>query len=121
MITVNNENWCYWYMVSFMLCICFMLSSSFFFFFFFQAEDGIRDLTVTGVQTCALPISSSNGHEFKNGGKHTCVETAFAHMADGEDVLDALIAGVNILELDPAETSVGYGGLPNAEDRKSVV
>src|SRR5205085_9059546 len=30
---------------------------SLFFFFFFQAEDGIRDLTVTGVQTCALPIS----------------------------------------------------------------
>src|SRR5688572_32727012 len=29
-----------------------------FFFFFFQAEDGIRDLTVTGVQTCALPISA---------------------------------------------------------------
>src|SRR3989475_2978420 len=29
-------------------------------FFFFQAEDGIRDLTVTGFQTCALPISS--GH-----------------------------------------------------------
>src|SRR2546430_8388505 len=28
------------------------------FFFFFQAEDGIRDLTVTGVQTCALPIST---------------------------------------------------------------
>src|SRR5438132_8625407 len=30
---------------------------SFFFFFFFQAEDGIRDHCVTGVQTCALPIS----------------------------------------------------------------
>src|SRR2546421_748869 len=28
------------------------------FFFFFQAEDGIRDLIVTGVQTCALPILS---------------------------------------------------------------
>ena len=27
-----------------------------FFFFFFQAEDGIRDWSVTGVQTCALPI-----------------------------------------------------------------
>src|SRR5256886_4261670 len=27
------------------------------FYFFFQAEDGIRDLTVTGVQTCALPIT----------------------------------------------------------------
>src|SRR5690606_41052211 len=30
-----------------------------FFFFFFQAEDGIRDFHVTGVQTCALPILSS--------------------------------------------------------------
>src|SRR2546430_15378507 len=33
-----------------------MLVQSVLFFFFFQAEDGIRDLTVTGVQTCALPI-----------------------------------------------------------------
>src|SRR2546427_4918588 len=30
-------------------------------FFFFQAEDGIRDLTVTGVQTCALPICIGEG------------------------------------------------------------
>src|SRR2546430_11365751 len=30
-------------------------------FFFFQAEDGIRDLTVTGVQTCALPILRFSG------------------------------------------------------------
>src|SRR5258707_14111313 len=29
------------------------------FFFFFQAEDGIRDIGVTGVQTCALPISAA--------------------------------------------------------------
>src|SRR5207302_2489845 len=35
------------------------LSSLFFFFFFFQAEDGIRDFHVTGVQTCALPIYRS--------------------------------------------------------------
>src|SRR2546427_5537778 len=34
------------------------------FFFFFQAEDGIRDLTVTGVQTCALPISGALGSNF---------------------------------------------------------
>src|SRR5690606_39958870 len=34
-------------------CKCAVLS----FFFFFQAEDGIRDFHVTGVQTCALPIS----------------------------------------------------------------
>src|SRR5438445_12815260 len=33
------------------------MCSLFFFFFFFQAEDGIRDIGVTGVQTCALPIS----------------------------------------------------------------
>src|SRR5262250_3832976 len=32
------------------------LVSTFFIFFFFQAEDGIRDTSVTGVQTCALPI-----------------------------------------------------------------
>src|SRR2546430_4229764 len=30
-------------------------------YFFFQAEDGIRDLTVTGVQTCALPIFGKTG------------------------------------------------------------
>src|SRR5256885_9887526 len=35
------------------------LESSFFLFFFFQAEDGIRDYKVTGVQTCALPISAA--------------------------------------------------------------
>src|SRR5882762_9596543 len=34
------------------------MNFSFAFFFFFQAEDGIRDSSVTGVQTCALPISS---------------------------------------------------------------
>jgi len=60
-------------------------------------------------------ISSANGHEYKNGGPQTCVERAFAMMTQGKDVLDALIAGVNIVELDPEDTSVGYGGLPNAE------
>src|SRR2546422_6636663 len=34
-----------------------------FFFFFFQAEDGIRDVAVTGVQTCALPIFAETGVE----------------------------------------------------------
>src|SRR5690606_39589735 len=33
----------------------------FFIYFFFQAEDGIRDFHVTGVQTCALPISGQDG------------------------------------------------------------
>jgi len=62
-----------------------------------------------------LVIASDNGHQFKNGGAKTCVETAFAMITSGGDVLDALIAGVNIVELDPLDTSVGYGGLPNAE------
>ena len=35
------------------------------FVFFFQAEDGIRDIGVTGVQTCALPICCSNGFLFR--------------------------------------------------------
>src|SRR5699024_11663467 len=39
---------CYLYLV---------ILSGFYVFFFFQAEDGIRDRNVTGVQTCALPIS----------------------------------------------------------------
>src|SRR2546427_104572 len=42
-------------------------SSVFCFFFFFQAEDGIRDLTVTGVQTCALPIFRLIGGRFQQG------------------------------------------------------
>jgi N4-(beta-N-acetylglucosaminyl)-L-asparaginase len=62
-----------------------------------------------------LVVASGNGHRFKNGGDKTCVETAFARMTAGGDVLDALIAGVNIVELDPEDTSVGYGGLPNAD------
>jgi N4-(beta-N-acetylglucosaminyl)-L-asparaginase len=60
-------------------------------------------------------VASANGHTYKNGGAKTGVEIAFAMMTEGKDVLDALIAGVNICELDPEDTSVGYGGLPNAD------
>jgi N4-(beta-N-acetylglucosaminyl)-L-asparaginase len=60
-------------------------------------------------------ISSANGNRFKNGGTQTCVEKAFSMITGGSDVLDALIAGVNIVELDPLDDSVGYGGLPNAD------
>src|SRR5689334_24035335 len=49
-------------------------------FFFFQAEDGIRDGTVTGVQTCALPISRRIAHSLKgasaNLGADSLAETA---------------------------------------------
>src|SRR5437764_6396917 len=61
-------------------------------------------------------ISSANGNKFKNGGEMTCVQKAFTMMTSGgADVLDALIAGVNIVELDPLDDTVGYGGLPNAD------
>lgn len=60
-------------------------------------------------------IASGNGVVYRNGGTETCVERAFRGITQGEDVLDALIAGVNIVELDPQETGVGYGGLPNAD------
>ena len=36
--------------------VCYLFCFCLCFFFFFQAEDGIRDVAVTGVQTCALPI-----------------------------------------------------------------
>ncbi|MFL5386768.1 MAG: N(4)-(beta-N-acetylglucosaminyl)-L-asparaginase [Longimicrobiaceae bacterium] len=59
-------------------------------------------------------IASGNGNRFKNGGDVTAVQKAFTMMTGGADVLDALIAGVNLVELDPLDDSVGYGGLPNA-------
>lgn len=60
-------------------------------------------------------VASANGHEFRNGGPRTAVEEAFLRLTRGDDVLDAVIAGVMINELDPADDSVGYGGLPNAD------
>ena len=60
-------------------------------------------------------IASANGNKYKNGGPRTAVEEAFGRITRGEDVLDAVIAGVNIVELDPEDDSVGYGGLPNAD------
>src|SRR2546427_10446593 len=54
-------------------------------FFFFQAEDGIRDLTVTGVQTCALPILSD--------GTETCSGT----VAAGSCALTPTTAGAKTL------------------------
>ena len=62
-----------------------------------------------------IVIASANGNRYTHDGKETCVARAFRLMTGGTDVLEALVAGVNIVELDPRDTSVGYGGLPNAE------
>jgi N4-(beta-N-acetylglucosaminyl)-L-asparaginase len=62
-----------------------------------------------------IVVASANGHQFRNGGSETCVERAFRLMTEGADVLDAVVEGVTIVELDPGETSVGLGSLPNAD------
>jgi len=62
-----------------------------------------------------LVVASANGHRFKNSGPRTCVEEVWERLTRGEDVLEAIVEGLEIVELDPAEDSVGYGGLPNAE------
>src|SRR2546430_4109580 len=67
----------------------------FFFFFFFQAEDGIRDLTVTGVQTCALPIfelgaEAGSGRTFpgtQRNANSLASDALFAHL--GGDIGDS--------------------------------
>lgn len=70
---------------------------------------------VTGQQARPVVIASANGHRSRGADGRSCVETAFARITGGEDVLEALVAGVRIVELDPEDTSVGYGGLPNAD------
>lgn len=65
--------------------------------------------------TRPVVIASGNGFESRDADGLTCVELAFQRISGGADVLDALVAGVNIVELDPEDTSVGYGGLPDAD------
>src|SRR5213593_3684417 len=60
-------------------------------------------------------VAAANGNKSKDADGLTCVARAFKMITEGADVLDAVIAGVNIVELDPEDTSVGYGGLPNAD------
>src|SRR5256886_13778792 len=64
--------------------------------FFFQAEDGIRDLTVTGVQTCALPILMLVGlvlasMDWFGGGLRLWVCTRYVH--PGVRLRDMVLAG----------------------------
>src|SRR5690349_3576971 len=92
-----------------------------------KRRDFIRNSAAAGIALPAFPtilkqstvkpmvISSANGNRFKNGGNVTAVQKAFTMITAGADVLDAVIAGVNIVELDPLDDSVGYGGLPNAD------
>lgn len=79
------------------------------------AADGRAPEILTRGATRPVVISDYSGWEFRNGGTENAVQRAFRLMTGGTDVLDALIAGVNIPELDPLETGIGYGALPNAD------
>jgi N4-(beta-N-acetylglucosaminyl)-L-asparaginase len=70
-------------------------------------------MTPKSVKPCV--VASSNGNRSKDADGVTCVEKAFKMMTQGADVLDALVAGVTIVELDPNQTGVGWSGLPNAD------
>jgi N4-(beta-N-acetylglucosaminyl)-L-asparaginase len=92
-----------------------------------KRREFIRNSAAAGIALPAFPmilkqstvkplvIASANGNRFKNGGNVTAVQKAFTMMTGGSDVLEAVVAGVNIVELDPLDDSVGYGGLPNAD------
>src|SRR2546430_1888708 len=84
--------------------------------FFFQAEDGIRDLTVTGVQTCALPISRHVGEAVTRRVVHQRAQ--LRHPGGGPP----LRAGVRQRDrVHPRRAPGGQGGAHPAQDRKSVV
>src|SRR5690606_39286685 len=72
------------------------------FFFFFQAEDGIRDFHVTGVQTCALPISQQMGVELVEAAD-LVVRDDFVHMrtTSGLARVDVIYRRVGDDYLDP--------------------
>src|SRR2546427_3307381 len=77
-------------------------------YFFFQAEDGIRDLTVTGVQTCALPICQVAG---KSGAAIQEVGAAMEHirgssrrMGEIIGVIESIAFQTNLLALNRKST-----------------
>ncbi|MEP7272716.1 MAG: isoaspartyl peptidase/L-asparaginase, partial [Acidobacteriota bacterium] len=65
------------------------------------------------VVSSANEARGANGDVFRGG--LACVTRAMEIIKSGGDTLDAVIAGVNIVEDDPRDNSVGYGGLPNEE------
>src|SRR2546426_6032134 len=72
----------------------------FFFFFFFQAEDGIRDYKVTGVQTCALPIFHSPYGTLKKSKLDDAVEKALREVSLWDGLKDRLHTRATTLQLE---------------------
>lgn len=82
------------------------------------AVGAVPGLAAPAVHTRAarpLLVADVSSIRFRNGGPESAIERAFRGITEGEDILDACVAGVNIPELDPEERGIGYGGLPNAD------
>src|SRR5437763_15675014 len=62
-----------------------------------------------------VAISSANGYRSKHADGRPAIQVSYDMIARGADPLDAAVAGVSIVELDPTDTSVGLGGLPNED------
>ncbi|HJQ21381.1 MAG TPA: N(4)-(beta-N-acetylglucosaminyl)-L-asparaginase [Gemmatimonadaceae bacterium] len=60
-------------------------------------------------------ISSANGFRSRDASGRPAIQVAYDMMTRGADPLDSIVAGVQIVELDPTDNSVGLGGLPNEE------
>ena len=60
-------------------------------------------------------VADVSSIQYRNGGSEAAIERAYRGITEGEDMLDAMVAGVNIPELDPDEMGIGYGGIPNAD------
>ena len=73
-----------------------------------------RAPTIQTRRAKSLVIASGSSRSRDEDGLN-CVEKAFSMITAGEDVLDAVVAGVTIVELDPESGGVGYGGTPNAD------
>ena len=66
----------------------------------------------TPIAARPVVVASANGHTADASGKRG-IQVAYDLLARGGDPLDAVIAGVNVVELNPEDQSVGLGGLPN--------
>ena len=71
--------------------------------------------TLAGAATLIAAPRFAGPVVIASGNGAGCVADAMRHIQEGSDALDAVIAGVNLVEEDPNDTSVGYGGLPNAD------
>ncbi len=74
----------------------------------------VAERTPPAAAARAVVVGSANGHDADASGKRG-IQVAYDLLARGGDPLDAVIAGVNVVELNPEDQSVGLGGLPNED------